>query len=310
KGHKRAMSYLEYGLNQGEGFIVITGEIGAGKTTLVRNLFKKLETENVVAAQLVSTQLDADDLLRMVAAAFGLSPEEASKAVLLKKLESYLLSCLRQGKRALLVVDEAQNLTPRAVEELRMLSNFQTAEKSLLQSFLLGQPEFRKTMQSEELMQLRQRVIASYHLGPLDAGETRNYIQHRLRLAGWKDDPEFDEDAFPLIHEFSGGVPRRINILCDRLLLYGYLEEQHDVDKDTVEEVINDFNNEQGFPATEYARTTPKSNGGETREPQINGAVEKLEQRVNKMEKSVKSVLTLSRKILSLTSDMLQRKAE
>ena len=164
RGHKRAMSYLEYGLHQGEGFIVITGEIGAGKTTLVKNLFRRVDPNSYVAAQLVSTQLDADDTLRLIAAAFGLKHEEQSKAVLLKRLEEHLLNVHKQGRRALLVVDEAQNLTPRAVEELRMLSNFQAAEKSLLQSFLLGQPEFRYTLQGEGMQQLRQRIIASYHL--------------------------------------------------------------------------------------------------------------------------------------------------
>ena len=158
RGHKRAMSYLEYGLHQGEGFIVITGEIGAGKTTLVRNLFRRVDQQSLVAAQLVSTQLDADDTLRLIAAAFGLKHEDPSKAILLKRLEEYLLGIHRQGRRALLVVDEAQNLTPRAVEELRMLSNYQSGSKSLLQSFLLGQPEFRYTLQGEGMQQLRQRI--------------------------------------------------------------------------------------------------------------------------------------------------------
>ena len=186
KGHKRAAAYLDYGLSLGEGFIVITGEVGAGKTTLVRSMLKKLESENVVAAQLVSTQLDADDTLRMVAASFGLEAEGISKSSLLKKIEGFLQASQRQGKRALLLVDEAQNLSQRAVEELRMLSNFQSGDKPLLQSFLLGQPEFRKTLQNENMQQLRQRVIASYHLGPMEAPETRAYIEHRLKTAGWR----------------------------------------------------------------------------------------------------------------------------
>ena len=219
KGHKRAMSYLEYGLHQGEGFIVITGEVGAGKTTLVRHLFKKLQGENLVAAQLVSTQLDADDTLRMVAAAFGVPHEDSNKATLLKRLENFLINCQNLGKRALLIVDEAQNLSPRAVEELRMLSNFQSQEKSLLQSFLLGQPEFRFTMASEGMQQLRQRVTASYHLGPMDPQDTREYIEHRMRTVGWNHDPHFTDDAFSAIHDFATGIPRKINTVCDRLLL-------------------------------------------------------------------------------------------
>ena len=190
KGHKRAMAYLEYGLSQGEGFIVITGEVGAGKTTLVRNLFNKLPSDQIVAAHIVNTHLDADDTLRMVVAAFGLPYENASKTDCWRASSSSCAACDQQGKRALLVVDEAQNLTPRAVEELRMLSNFQTDDKSLLQTFLLGQPEFRTTLHSAGMQQLRQRVIASYHLGPMDADETRAYIEHRLHTVGWQRRPD------------------------------------------------------------------------------------------------------------------------
>ncbi|MDO9190267.1 MAG: XrtA-associated ATPase, partial [Sulfurimicrobium sp.] len=222
KGHKRAMAYLEYGLSQGEGFIVITGEVGAGKTTLVRNLFRNLESEKIIAAQIVNTHLDSDDTLRMVASAFGLPYEDATKASLLTRLEQFLRACDRQGKRALLVVDEAQNLSPRTVEELRMLSNFQTDDKSLLQTFLLGQPEFRRTLLSDDMQQLRQRVIATYHLGPMDATETRSYIEHRLHTVGWHGDPSVSDEAFSAIYDYSGGIPRKINTLCDRLFLMGY----------------------------------------------------------------------------------------
>ncbi len=176
RGHKRAFAYLEYGLYQSEGFIVITGEIGAGKTTIVRNLLEQLDPAKVVAAQIVSTQLDADDLLRAIGVAFGLPVRSVNKAVLLASIEAFLCQLATEKKRALLVVDEAQNLTQRAMEELRMLSNFQFGDQALLQSFLVGQPELRQLMQKPELQQLRQRVIASYHLGPArqggDAGAT------------------------------------------------------------------------------------------------------------------------------------------
>ena len=183
RGHKRAFAYLEYGLYQSEGFIVITGEIGAGKTTIVRSLLEQLDPAKVVAAQLVSTQLDADDLLRAVGAAFGLPVKSLDKAMLLAALEAFLCKLVTEKKRALLVVDEAQNLSPRAVEELRMLSNFQLGDQALLQSFLVGQPELRDIMQSPQMQQLRQRVIASYHLGPLDKAETQGYVEHRLRTS-------------------------------------------------------------------------------------------------------------------------------
>ena len=182
--------------------------------------------------------------LRLIAAAFGLKHEDPSKAVLLKRLEEYLLNVYKQGRRALLVIDEAQNLTPRAVEELRMLSNFQSGEKSLLQSFLLGQPEFRYTLQGEGMQQLRQRIIASYHLGPMDSDETRSYIEHRMKTVGWAGDPEFGEDCFAPIFQYTGGIPRRINTLCDRVLLFGYLEDRHRIDAETVHAVIGDLNGE------------------------------------------------------------------
>jgi general secretion pathway protein A len=303
KGHKRAMSYLEYGLHQGEGFIVITGEVGAGKTTLVRNLFRKLDTGDLVAAQLVSTQLDADDTLRMVAASFGVSHEDVPKAVLLKRLEAFLIACREQGKRALLVVDEAQNLTPRAVEELRMLSNYQTGDRSLLQTFLLGQPEFRITMQSAGMTQLRQRVIASYHLGPLDAEDTRGYIQHRLQTVGWKDDPSFGDDAFGEIFAFSGGIPRKVNTLCDRLMLMGYIEEKHTFGEAEVKEVIGDIQREMSYPEhLSISQEGSKSILNDTFATELETRLLRLDERVSDLERSVTTVLKLLREILSLAS--------
>lgn len=304
RGHMRVMSYLEYGLHQGEGFIVITGEIGAGKTTLVRNLFRELDTEHVVAAHLVSTQLDADDTLRMVVAAFGLPHEDLNKATLLGRLETFLLSLHNQGKRALLLVDEAQNLTPRAVEELRMLSNFQHGEKSLLQSFLLGQPEFRNTLQSEGMQQLRQRVIASYHLGPMDEPETRAYIEHRLQTAGWKGDPSFSADAFSAIYNYTGGIPRKINTLCDRLLLLGYLEDMHAFGEAAVKEVIADLVGEVagGNPPQGAVLDAGVDVLSEDEDFEIQLTLNKLEGRISQMEKSVIKVLKLLREILALPS--------
>ena len=242
-GHLRAMAYLVYGVNQGEGFIVITGEIGAGKTMLASTLARNMTSRTLVLAQVVSTSLEADDLVRMVAAALDLS-QESSKAVLLNRIEQYLLACHRQGKRVLLMVDEAQNLPERSLEELRMLSNFVCGGKPLLQTFLLGQPEFRKTLQSPEMEQLRQRVIASCHLGPLDGAETEAYIMHRLQTVGWRDDPSFSKDAFAAIYQYTGGIPRKINVLCDRLLLMGRLDEKHAFTGKEVGEVVNELQQE------------------------------------------------------------------
>lgn len=247
RGHRRAMSYLVYGVHQGEGFIVITGEIGAGKTMLANTLASKLSTGNLVLAQIVSTQLKADDMVRMVAAAFGV-PQDSSKAVILSRVEQFLLVCHKHGKRALLIVDEAQNLPASSVEELRMLSNYVSAAKPLLQTFLLGQPEFRRTLQGPDMEQLRQRIIASCHLGPMDRAETEAYIAHRLQTAGWSSDPSFSDDAFDAIYQYTGGIPRKINILCDRLLLLGRLDEIHAFTGKEVATVIEELPQESGPP--------------------------------------------------------------
>lgn len=241
KQHRRAKAYLDYGVMRNEGFIVITGEIGAGKTTIVRGLLDSLNRSNVVAGHLVSTQLDAEDTLRMVAAAFGVRAKDVPKSELLMTLEAFFIGQVSQGKRCLLIVDEAQNLTPRAVEELRMLSNFQFGKQSLLQSFLVGQPEFRDILQRPEMEQFRQRVTATCHIGPLDAEETRHYIEHRLKCAGATDKPQFDPAVFEIVHQASRGIPRRINAVCDRLLLLGFMGNKTHLAADDVNEVVKEF---------------------------------------------------------------------
>lgn len=305
RGHKRAMAYLEYGVEQGEGFIVITGEVGAGKTTLVRNLFEHLNSDELVAVQLVSTQLNANDMLRAVCSAFGV-PDEGSKATLLRDLEAHLMDCQRAGKRALLVVDEAQNLEPSAVEELRMLSNFQTRWGSLLQSFLLGQPEFRATLQSPSMRQLRQRVIATYHLGPIGVDETREYIEHRLRHVNWNGDPAFTDGVFQKLHEASEGVPRRINTLCDRLLLMGYLEELHTIDESAVDEVVQEMEQDFNAPRQPMRDDVETDEFGETGRDSpdlaLSARLERLDSRVSRLERYVIYTSKLSRQILTMVN--------
>lgn len=258
RGHSRAMSYLRYGLGQCEGFIIITGDIGTGKTTLIRNLFAELDQTRIVAANIVTTRLGADDLIKMVTSAFNLPYEGMSKTALLRQFEEFLRECDRRGKRVLLVVDEAQNLPATSVEELRMLSNFQINNQPLLQSFLLGQQEFRQTIQSQGMEQLRQRVIASCHLSGLDENETREYIIHRMKHVGWDNNPVVPDESFMEIHQLTDGVPRRINVFCDRLLLFGYLEETRELSVDVVkavaeemkEEVSSPFNSVKEMPAS------------------------------------------------------------
>lgn len=260
KGHSSALAYLKFGLYQAEGFIVVTGDIGAGKTTLVKTLLNDIDHEKVVAAQLVSTQLEAGDLLRSTITAFGIPPKGQTKAELIATLEAYLTLLATQNKRAVLIVDEAQNLSRDAIEELRMLSNFQFGHQALLQSFLIGQPELRDMLLSRSLEQLRQRVIASYHLGPMNGDETRRYIEHRLKKVGWSDRPHFDEDAFDEIYQWTSGIPRRINLLCNRLLLATYLAEGEQITATDVARVAMEIRAEIGEPTTHrVAETAPAS---------------------------------------------------
>ena len=257
KQHRRAKAYLEYGVQRNEGFIVITGEVGAGKTTVVRGLLASLDPDKVVAANLVTTQLDAEDTLRLVGAAFGVRVKDVSKAEVLMSLEGYLVNQTTLGKRCLLIVDEAQNLTPRAVEELRMLSNFQFGQQALLQTFLVGQPEFRAILQSPTMQQLRQRVTASCHIGPLDSHETQGYIEHRLKCVGASDRPCIDAGAFEAIFRASGGIPRRVNLICDRLLLFGFLANKDTFLAEDVDEVVGEISDESGVPGSEAVQTAP-----------------------------------------------------
>jgi general secretion pathway protein A len=250
KPHRRARSYLVYGVMRGEGFIVITGEVGAGKTTIVRDLLDSLENGSVIAAHLVSTQIGAEEALKLVCAAFGVPLRGSGKADMLMALEAFFITQTTEGKRCLLIVDEAQNLQPQAVEELRMLSNFQFGEQALLQTFLIGQPEFREILQSPNMLQLRQRVTARCHLGPLDEEDTKSYIEHRLECAGSTGNPIFSPGVFRAIHLHSGGIPRRINTLCDRLLLQGYLTETVEISMSSVDSVVAEMAEESEIPGS------------------------------------------------------------
>lgn len=242
--HKRALSYLRYGIEQGEGFIIITGDVGTGKTTLVSRLLRSINQNNFITANIVNSQLQPSDLLRMAAAEYGLEYRNLDKASLLRNLYEYFIRCIDENKRVLLVVDEAQNLTEKSLEELRMLSNLQRNGKQLLQSFLLGQKEFRETLKSRGFEQLRQRVIATYHLRPLDNNETREYILHRLKVVGWDNDPNFDSSVFDRIYQYTKGLPRKINLLCDRLLLHACIDELHLIDDRAFTTVLVDVEDE------------------------------------------------------------------
>jgi len=301
KQHRRAKAYLEYGVSRNEGFIVITGEIGAGKTMVLRSLIEGLNGSNVITGHLVTTQLGAEDTLRMVGAAFGFRVKDVPKSELLITLEAFLISQTSKGKRCLLIVDEAQNLTPRAVEELRMLSNFQFGNQALLQSFLVGQPEFREILQQPEMEQFRQRVAATCHIGPLDQDETKGYIEHRLKCAGSKGKPSFEPAAFEGIFKASNGIPRRINAVCDRLLLAGFLSGRTLLTAEDVAEVVREFQQENAVTARP-ASTPALAGGGELSAPGGLGGVE-LDLDLSQLKLGTAEAEGMSKQIAALTAD-------
>ncbi|MGQ8364689.1 XrtA/PEP-CTERM system-associated ATPase [Glaciecola sp. 1036] len=245
--HQRAMSYLQYGLSQAEGFIVITGDIGTGKTTIANSLLDNIE-DDILAAQIVTPKLSPDELVKMVASKLMIPVEGKSKSEILEVLEQFLNQLAANGKRALLLVDEAQNLPLETIEELRMLSNFQKDGKPLLQSFLLGQAELQQILRAPNMEQFRQRIVASCHLTPLSRDEMEEYVVHRLTHGGCERHDLISKEAFDEIYKFTNGVPRKVNTLMDRVLLYGFLEELESIQLKDAAQVIDEVKAEMFVP--------------------------------------------------------------
>lgn len=243
--YKKAKSYMDYALHRGEGFIMITGKPGTGKTTLINEITSEVLDSNVVVSTIECSQLKADDLLRSTVYRFGLEGETIHKSQLLNNLESYLIRLRRQDKRAVLIVDEAQALSKEAIEELRLLTNLQHANTPLLQIFLIGQEELLTLVHSPQLQQLHQRIIATCSLDSLDEEQTEEYIKYRLEKVGWDNNPVLDPSIFPFIHKFSLGVPRWINLICSRLLLQGMIEEHTHIALPEFKSVIEGLAKEQ-----------------------------------------------------------------
>ncbi|GAA0540532.1 putative secretion ATPase (PEP-CTERM system associated) [Rhizomicrobium palustre] len=288
--HEQAMAHLMYGLSRGEGFIVITGEVGAGKTTIVQRLCATVDREKVVAAHVVTTLLTGVELLRMVCFAFKIRDVPEKKDAVLLCLQDFFEGLERAGRKALLIVDEAQNLSASALEELRMLSNFQVGVHSPCQIFLVGQPQFRDTLTHPNLEQLRQRVIASYHLGPMSRHEVGLYLPHRLKHAGWTGDPAFEDGAVDAIYVATGGVPRQINTLCSRLLLLGFLDNMHVFAAGDVERVAADLREEYRGQAVTPAPAMEENYLTRMDRAPITARLETLEGRVNHQEKSLRKL--------------------
>jgi len=331
--HKKAMAYLGYGLAQGEGFIVVTGEVGAGKSTLVGHLLATIDRARLNALSIVSTQVEGDDMLRLVAQGLGVATAAVEKARLLDLVERRLEDEARAGKRTLLIVDEAQNLPVSALEELRMLSNFQVAGRALVQIFLLGQPEFRdKLSNADGLEQLRQRVIANHHLDAMGSDEVEAYVTHRLRTVGWQGRPIFADDCWAALHRHSGGIPRRVNQLANRLMLFAAVEGQGRIDAAAVEAVVADLEGTRPDIRSAFAervlplrsgrsapRPAPEPKPQPEPAPQIHAAPHPvpspvadlaLERRVASLESKVEEQEAALRRILSMLVDWVENAEE
>jgi putative secretion ATPase (PEP-CTERM system associated) len=250
--HSEALDSLRYGIESRAGFIIVTGEVGAGKTTLLQTLLQRLDNRTTVA-RVVNTTLDPRELLEAIALDFGLDTTGKSKPVLLRELGHFLVNQRAQGKRPLLVIDEAQNLSAAALEEVRLLSNLETEKSKLLQILLAGQPGLRDTISSPQLEQFRQRVAVSYHLMPLDEPDTAAYINYRLAHAALGEPPSFPLETAMMVHRASGGVPRIVNVICDAALVFGYAEERPCIDPQLLQEVLVELKATGVLPSTPAA---------------------------------------------------------
>ena len=302
--HKKAMAYLGYGLQQGEGFVVVTGEIGAGKTSLVALLMDRVDPARVTAVEIGFTQVEGDDLLGLVAARLGLAVDGVARAQLLGAIERTLHDRARAGAKVLLIVDEAQALPHSALEELRMLSNFTNGGRALIQTLLLGQPEFRERLASPALEQLRQRVIATHHLDGMTAGETRGYLEHRLTQAGWTGRPAIDDEACAQLHDASGGIPRRLNQLATRLLLLGAIDDAYTIDGAMVAQVVADAEDDSPPQVAAPVDVAPVASFDSSA---LDGAVLDHDARIRMLETQIEEQEAALRRVLTLLIDWVER---
>ena len=248
--HKKALSYLDYGIRERVGFILLTGEVGSGKTTIIRNLIKKNLT-NVVLSKIFNTRVDSEQLIAMINDDFGLAVRNKDKITLLRELNTFLIEQFVQGNLPVLIIDEAQNLDHDLLEEIRMLSNLETDNAKLLQIILVGQPELRKTLAASTLVQLRQRISINCHIQPLSQPEIELYILHRLEKAGDREAASFSPETINIIFTYSRGIPRLINILCDFILLAAFAEETRNIDAVMVKDIIGDLDFEYHYWGSE-----------------------------------------------------------
>lgn len=245
RSHEEALGHLNYAVHHGEGFVEITGEVGTGKTTLCRMFLENLDP-STQAAYIFNPKLDAVQLLKAVNDEFGISSKADNVKELVDALNQFLMRQKAQGKQSILLIDEAQNLSREVLEQIRLISNLETTASKLIQIILVGQPELGDLLDSHDLRQLAQRITLNCHLSPLTRRETAEYIQHRLRVASHKPGALFSRSAFRLIHHYSAGIPRCINILCDRALLVAFSKNRHKIRRNTVAEAVRELNGRGG----------------------------------------------------------------
>jgi len=240
KEHREAISHMQYGIQERMGFLEITGEIGAGKTTVCKALMNRLD-QRTKTAFILNGNLSEIQLLQAIIEDFGIQVKNKNKITMLNALNKFLLEQLKAGNNVVLIIDEAQNLKPSLLEQVRLLSNLETEKEKLLQIVLVGQPELKEKLASSELKQLRQRIAIRYHISPLSMDEVEKYVSHRLNVAGCSLDGIFHRDALEEIFSFSGGIPRLINILCDKSLLAGYTGDKKTINSRIVKKCVKEI---------------------------------------------------------------------
>jgi len=303
--HKKAITCLDYGLKEKIGFILLTGEIGSGKTTIIRNFIKNLNG-SVKLSRIHNTKISSEQLISMINEDFGLDIEGKNKTRLLSELNVFLIEQYSKNYQPILLIDEAQNLSPDLLEEIRLLSNLETDSAKLLQIILVGQPELKKILMLPELKQLRQRININYHIAPLTIDETAQYIKHRLTAAGNPEAIKLQEDMLPLVYQFSKGIPRLINILCDFVLLTAFVAGKEEVTVDIVREVVKDLKSNDSW--NENGDTTFSQEVKKNERIDLSTIVGDVSLRLYKLEEIVNSciqeIFTLKEKIVQLDGDM------
>ena len=297
KSHKKAIMYLDYGIREKVGFILLTGEIGSGKTTVLRNLINGL-TGKVTLSKVCNTVVSSTQLIALINEDFGLQVTGKDRIAMLRELNDFLVDQYARGNQSILVIDEAQNLSLKLLEEVRLLSNLETDKQKLLQIILVGQPELRKTLARPELIQLKQRISISCHIHPLTLQETEQYILHRLETAGSRNAISFQNGTFQTIYDYSRGIPRLINIICDFLMLSAFVENKHELDRELVTDVVGEIGSEHCH--WDEATLSDSFSGGV-------GSSSLISQRVENLEKSiVQNALTVE-KVVQMVSKLLDQ---